>query len=131
MEPGAKSTKKEIYDGYLAWCEDGGERHRLTMREFWRDLREQGVMDARVGNAKGCAGLRLRTPLDPEPDEIESPVATQDQEGLMSILTLEVVASFTMKQDGLITTWAPGQRCVFRLRTLSAYSRVSEQSPRA
>jgi putative DNA primase/helicase len=81
MESDAKSTKKEVYDGYLAWCEGSGERHRLTLREFWRALRERGVIDARIGNAKGCIGLRLRTPLDAEPDDDERLVATQDHGG--------------------------------------------------
>jgi putative DNA primase/helicase len=80
MEPTAKSTKKDLYEQYTAWCEESGERHRLTMTEFGKALRERGsgIGNARVGNAKGWGGLRLRTPLDPEPDD--DPITAQDQE---------------------------------------------------
>jgi P4 family phage/plasmid primase-like protien len=71
LEPTAKSVKKELYENYIVWCEENGERDRLTMREFTKALREQGMVDAKVGKAKGCLGLRLRTPLDVEPDDDE------------------------------------------------------------
>ena len=71
LEPTAKSTKKELYETYGAWCEESGERHRLTLREFGKALRERGIDDVKVGNAKGCIGLRLRTTLDAEPDDDE------------------------------------------------------------
>lgn len=79
LDPTAKSTKKDLYDDYTAWCEASGERHRLTMREFGQVVRERGVVDAKVGNAKGCVGLRLRTPLDADPDDDEL-AATSAQE---------------------------------------------------
>jgi putative DNA primase/helicase len=71
LEPPAKSTKSELFESYIAWCEASGERHRLTLREFGKALRELGMVDAKVGNAKGWIGLRLRSPLDVESDDDE------------------------------------------------------------
>ncbi|NOS82769.1 MAG: hypothetical protein HOP32_14425 [Nitrospira sp.] len=82
LEPTATSTKKDLYDDYTVWCEESGERHRLTMREFGKALRERGIVDAKVGNAKGFIGLRLRTPLDVEPDTdvvAEQPEVVHDE----------------------------------------------------
>jgi phage/plasmid-associated DNA primase len=76
LEPTAKSTKKELFESYVVWCEESGERHRLTLREFGKVLRERGISDAKVGNAKGCIGLRPRTSFDVEPDD-DAPVAAQ------------------------------------------------------
>lgn len=73
LEPTAKTTKKEVFETYLTWCDECGEQkqHRLTMREFGKMLRERGLVDTTVGHAKGWVGLRLRTPLDIEPDDEE------------------------------------------------------------
>ncbi|MDE3039859.1 MAG: bifunctional DNA primase/polymerase [Nitrospirota bacterium] len=78
VEPDAKSTKKVVYDSYLAWCEDGGERHRLSMRGFSKVLRERGLTDAQVSGAKGWRGIRIITPLEGAADDAE-PVTTQGQ----------------------------------------------------
>jgi putative DNA primase/helicase len=81
LEPTAKSTKTDLYENYIAWCEESGERHRLTMREFGKVLRERGLTDTQLSSAKGWLGIRNRTPLDVEPDDEEVLVIAQDQEG--------------------------------------------------
>ena len=43
---GAACSKKELYARYATWCEEGGERHMLSNREFCKLFRERG--DQRV-----------------------------------------------------------------------------------
>ena len=80
LNPTAACTKRALYDAYLLWCDDGGELRRLTLREFGRTLRERGLTDVKVDKAKGWAGLRLRTPMDLEPEDVTSAVAPSREE---------------------------------------------------
>lgn len=78
LDSDAKITKKDIYAEYVVWCEESGERHRLSLREFGKVLRERGLADAKVNGGAGWIGLRLRTPFDDESGG-DAPVAAQTE----------------------------------------------------
>jgi phage/plasmid-associated DNA primase len=76
LAPTATSTKKELFESYLLWCEESGEQHRLNMREFGKALQERGIGHKKIKNDKGWIGLRLRTLMDADLEE--APVPAQE-----------------------------------------------------
>jgi putative DNA primase/helicase len=60
--PSSKVTAKDIYDAYLKWADENGEKDKLTKTMFGLRLRERGVKDTRIGHAqsRGYAGIGLK-----------------------------------------------------------------------
>lgn len=73
LEPGARVSRTALRWSYETWCNDIGERYPLQPKAFAERLREHGVSDAFVGDARGWAGIRVRggvptRPTRPTPD---------------------------------------------------------------
>jgi putative DNA primase/helicase len=66
IEPGMKSTSKQLYAAYLAWCEENGEKSTITNAWFGRKLAERGF-EAKLegkGRARTWQGIGV---LDDNP----------------------------------------------------------------
>jgi putative DNA primase/helicase len=62
LAPGAQVTVREIYDAYLKWADDNGEKERLSKTMFTLRLTERGIARARLGpkQVRGYQGIGLK-----------------------------------------------------------------------
>jgi putative DNA primase/helicase len=64
--PSAQATAKELYDAYLNWANENGEKDKFSKTMFTLRLKERGIQSARMGHAqsRGYAGIGLKgTPM--------------------------------------------------------------------
>jgi putative DNA primase/helicase len=76
---GAQVAASDLYGAYKAWCDVSGEKV-LAARTFGLHLRERGFTPIRAPHERRWRGLRLRAPMDPEPDDATGSM-TQDDAG--------------------------------------------------
>ncbi|MFC1839808.1 phage/plasmid primase, P4 family [Thermodesulfobacteriota bacterium] len=59
-DPTAKITTKDLYDAYLAWCEENGEKP-MAKRTMGTKLTEKGFKSVKIGThrVRGRAGIKL------------------------------------------------------------------------
>lgn len=61
LRPGAKISRKELFDAYAAWCQENGQA-QVNSRSFAAGMRDKGYKDCRTGKgARGWDGIDLST----------------------------------------------------------------------
>jgi P4 family phage/plasmid primase-like protien len=66
VAPDARVTKHDLFEVYVEWAKDAGERDPYSMRQLTGRLKDRGFAEGYVDRAKGWHGLRLRTAADGE-----------------------------------------------------------------
>jgi putative DNA primase/helicase len=84
LEPGAKTTMKELYQSYLGWCENSG-MDALSNARFGKELTRRGFENIKGREGNGRRGIMLMPRLDPTSPDFYSwaPVGLRELEGDM------------------------------------------------
>jgi len=82
LEPGAKSTMKDLYQSYLAWCENSG-MDALSNARFGKELTRRGFENIKGREGNGRRGIMLIPRLDPTSPDFYSwaPAGLRELEG--------------------------------------------------
>jgi putative DNA primase/helicase len=64
LEPGAKSTMKDLYQSYLGWCGNSG-MEPLSNARFGKELTRRGFENIKGREGNGRRGIMLNPRLDP------------------------------------------------------------------
>ena len=64
LEPGAKSTMKDLYQSYLGWCKNSG-MDALSNARFGKELTRRGFENIKGREGNGRRGIMLIPRLDP------------------------------------------------------------------
>ena len=84
LEPGAKSTMKDLYQSYLAWCQNSG-MDALSNARFGKEPTRRGFEGIKGREGNGRRGIMLIPRLDPTSPDVYSwaPAGLRELEGDM------------------------------------------------
>jgi putative DNA primase/helicase len=74
LEPGARSTMKDLYQSYLGWCENSG-MDALSNTRFGKELTRRGFENIKGREGNGRRGIMLIPRLDPRSPDFYSRAA--------------------------------------------------------
>lgn len=76
-DPTVEISAMELFQAYEGWCRTSGEKP-LTAKAFGLRLGERGFVPTRTSHERRWTGLRLRSPMDPDPGDAPEPVTLND-----------------------------------------------------
>jgi putative DNA primase/helicase len=77
LEPAAQVGSGALFNAYEAWCRDTGEKV-MSGRAFGLRLKDRGFTPSRTKQGRLWTGVRLRSPLDPDPGDASTAVTHGD-----------------------------------------------------